>query len=129
VRALGVVSGIQPLSQQNKGDDREIQETSRGSTSLSTSEGQQWRKWKVKFLDVHINDKLKWSTHTDSVVKKAQQHLFDLRRLKKFGLSPKTLTNFYTSTIESILSDCITAWYGNCSALNYKALQKMVRSA
>ena len=26
-----------------------------------------------KFLCVHITDKLKWSTHTDSVVKKAQQ--------------------------------------------------------
>ena len=34
---------------------------------------------------------MKWSTHTDSVVKKAQQCLFNLRRLKKFGLSPKTL--------------------------------------
>jgi pantothenate kinase type III len=75
-----------------------------------------------KFLGVHINDKLKWSTHTDSVAKKAQQRLFKLRRLKKFGLSPKTLTNFYRSTIESILSGCITAWYGNCSTLNRKAL-------
>ncbi|CDQ98711.1 unnamed protein product [Oncorhynchus mykiss] len=27
-----------------------------------------------KFLGVHITDKLNWSTHTDSVVKKAQQH-------------------------------------------------------
>ena len=26
-----------------------------------------------KFLGLHITDKLKWSTHTDSVVKKAQQ--------------------------------------------------------
>jgi hypothetical protein len=26
-----------------------------------------------KFLCVHITDKLKWSTYTDSVVKKAQQ--------------------------------------------------------
>ena len=43
-----------------------------------------------KFLGVRITDKLKWSTHTDSVVKKAQQRLFNLRRLKKFGLSPKT---------------------------------------
>ena len=43
-----------------------------------------------KFLGVHITDKLKWSTHTDSVVKKAEQRLFNLRRLKKFGLSPKT---------------------------------------
>ena len=53
--------------------------------------------------------------HTDSVVKKAQQCLFNLRRLKKFGLSPKALTNFYRCTIESILSGCITAWYDNCS--------------
>ena len=35
--------------------------------------------------------KLNWSTHTDSIVKKAQQCLFNLRRLKKFGLSPKAL--------------------------------------
>ena len=59
-----------------------------------------------KFLGVHITDKLKWSTHTDSVVKKVQQRLFNLRRLKKFVLAPKTLTNFYRSTIESILSGC-----------------------
>ena len=42
---------------------------------------------RFKFLGVHITDKLKWSTHTDSVVKKAQQYLLNLRRLKKFGLS------------------------------------------
>ena len=56
-----------------------------------------------KFLGVHITDKLNWSTHTDSIVKKAQQRLFNFRRLKKFGLSPKALTNFYRCTIESIL--------------------------
>ena len=82
-----------------------------------------------KFLGVHITNKLKWSTHTDSVVKKAQQRLFNLRRLQKFGLSPKTLTNFYRCTIESILSGCVTAWYGNCSAHNRKALQRVVRFA
>ena len=57
-----------------------------------------------KFLGVDVTDKLKWSTHTDSVVKKMQQRLFNLRRLKKFGLSPKKLTNFYRCTLESILS-------------------------
>ena len=34
------------------------------------------------FLSVHITDHLKWSTHTDSLAKKAKQHLFNLRRLK-----------------------------------------------
>jgi hypothetical protein len=41
------------------------------------------------FLGVHITNKLKWSTDTDSVVK-AQQHHFNLKRLKKCGLSTKT---------------------------------------
>ena len=67
-----------------------------------------------KFLGVHIMNKLKWSTHTDSVVKKAQQRLFKLRRLNTFVLSPKTLTNYYRCTIERILSGCIPAWYGIC---------------
>jgi hypothetical protein len=48
-----------------------------------------------KFLGVHITDKLKCSTHTDSPVKKAQQSLYNLRRLKKFGLSPKTFLQMY----------------------------------
>jgi hypothetical protein len=70
-----------------------------------------------KVESVHITDKLKMSTHTDSVVKKAQQRvwvkkaqerLFNSRRLKKFGLTPKTLSNFYRCTIESVLSGCIT---------------------
>ena len=84
---------------------------------------------RVKFLGVHITDKLKWSTHTDNVVKKEQQCPSNLRMLKKFGLSPKTLTSFYRCTIKSILSGCITAWYGNCTALNCKALHRVVQSA
>jgi hypothetical protein len=56
-----------------------------------------------KFLDVHITDNMKWSTHADCVLKNAQQHL---RRLNKFSLAPKTLTNFYRCTIESILMGC-----------------------
>ena len=53
------------------------------------------------FLGVHITDKLKWSTHTDGVVKEAKQSLFNLRRLKKFGLSPKTLTNFTDAQLKA----------------------------
>ena len=90
---------------------------------LSTSKGQQWRRWKVLSSSAYTSRTNKLSTHTDSVVKKAQQRLFNLRRLKKFGLSPKTLANF------CILSGCITAWYGNCSDRNRKALQRVVQSA
>jgi hypothetical protein len=71
---------------------------------------------RFKFLGVHITDDLKWSLHTDSVVKKAQRHLFNLRR------HPKTLTN--STTIENILLSCITAWYGKCTFLNCRALHR-----
>ena len=49
--------------------------------------------------------------------------------LKKLDLAPKTLTNFYRCTTESILSSCITDWYGNGTAHNGRALQRVERSA
>ncbi len=82
-----------------------------------------------KFLGVHITEDLTWSAHTDAVLKKAHQRLFFLRRLKKFGTSPRILRSFYTCTVESILTGCITAWFGNSTAGNRRALQRVVRTA
>eukprot|EP00061_Rhincodon_typus_P007261 g28782.t1 len=79
----------------------------------------------IKLLRVTITDNLSWTSNRDAMVKKAQQRLFFLRQLRKFGMSVRTLTNFYRCTIESILSGCIKAWYGNCSAQDHKKLQKM----
>ncbi len=42
-----------------------------------------------KFLGVHITEDLTWSAHTDAVLKKSHQRLFFLRRLRKFGMSPR----------------------------------------
>jgi hypothetical protein len=47
-----------------------------------------------KFLGVQITNYLKWSTHMCTVVKKARQHLFSLRRLKSIGMEPQILTGF-----------------------------------
>jgi hypothetical protein len=69
------------------------------------------------------------SKHTKTVVKRAQQRLFPLRRLKRFGMGPQILKNFYNCTIENILTSCITSWYGNCSTSDHKALQRVVRTA
>eukprot|EP00061_Rhincodon_typus_P012467 g38222.t1 len=78
--------------------------------------------WTLSFLTHRMQ-----SVRIDATVKKAQQRLFFLRQLRKFGMSIRSLTKFYT--IESILSGCITAWYGNCSAEDCKKLQKMVCTA
>ncbi len=82
-----------------------------------------------KFLGVHITEDLTWSTHTDTVLKKTHHCLFFLRRLRLFGMSPCILRSFYTCTVESILTGCITAWFGNSTAGNRKALQTVVRTA
>jgi gmma-aminobutyric acid receptor subunit gamma len=46
-----------------------------------------------------------------------------------FCMYPQFLQNVYSCTIESILTDCITAWYGNSTALERMVLQWVVRTA
>ncbi|KAK3527280.1 hypothetical protein QTP86_018608 [Hemibagrus guttatus] len=83
----------------------------------------------TKFLCVHLAEDLTWSLNTSSITKKAQQRLYFLRRLRKAHLPPLILTTFYRGTIESILSSCITTWFGNCTASGRKTLQRLVRTA
>ena len=59
-----------------------------------------------KFLVVHITIELSWSKHTKTVMKRAQQQLLTLMRLKRFGMGPLIFKLFY-STIESILPDLL----------------------
>ncbi|KAK3521556.1 hypothetical protein QTP70_013080 [Hemibagrus guttatus] len=68
----------------------------------------------TKFLGVHLAENFTWSL---------------LRRLRKAHLPPPILTMFYRGTIESILSSCITAWFGNCTVSDRKTLQQIVRTA
>eukprot|EP00061_Rhincodon_typus_P001521 g15012.t1 len=82
----------------------------------------------IKFLGVTITNDLSCTSHVDVTVEKTQQCLLFLRRLRKFGMLISSLINFYRCTIESILSGCTTAWYGNCSAQDHK-LQKVVCTA
>lgn len=82
-----------------------------------------------KLLGVHISQDLSWSLNTSTLIKKAQQRLFFLRKLKKAELSPQILRNFYLCTVESILTNCFTVWYGNCTMDDRKALQRVVKTA
>ncbi|KAK3516018.1 hypothetical protein QTP70_001751 [Hemibagrus guttatus] len=70
-----------------------------------------------KFLETHISEFLSWTTNTSSLVKKAHQCLCYLNTLKKNHLSRTILTN------------CITVWYGNCSVAVHKALQQEGKTA
>ena len=72
----------------------------------------------TKFLGVLLTDNLAPSSNTTAIIKKAQQRLYPLRQLKKADLSITALTMFYRGTIESLLTYCLTSWYGNTTCLN-----------
>jgi hypothetical protein len=62
-----------------------------------------------KILGVRITNKLSWSKHTKTVVKRVRQCLFPLRRLKLFVMGSQILKKFYSCIIESILPGMATA--------------------
>ncbi|KAK3533494.1 hypothetical protein QTP70_023360, partial [Hemibagrus guttatus] len=80
----------------------------------------------TKFLGVYLAENLTWSLNTTFISKKTQQCLYFLWRLRKAHLPPPILTMFYRGTIESILSSCITAWFGNCTVSDRKTLQRII---
>ena len=82
-----------------------------------------------KYLGVHITEDFTWTLNTTQLVKKAQQRLYFLRRLRKFGMSSKILSNFYSCIVESILTSCITVWYGSITVMDRKRLQRVVKNA
>lgn len=55
--------------------------------------------------------------------------MFHWRCQRKFRVSPQILRNFYSSTIKGMLTRNITAWYGNSTKQDHKALQRVVNLA
>ncbi len=82
-----------------------------------------------KYLGVNISEDLTWTTHIQTQVKKARQRLYHLRQLRKFRVSPAILKIFYSGAIESVLTQCISVWYGNSSNQDCKSLQRVVHLA
>ena len=67
----------------------------------------------IKFLGSTISSNLKWELNVVNIVKKAQQRLYFLRRLRSFGLTTQVMLNFYRAVIESVLIFSITVWLGS----------------
>ncbi|KAK3550646.1 hypothetical protein QTP70_002344 [Hemibagrus guttatus] len=80
-------------------------------------------------LGTTISQDLKWDTHIDSIIKKAQQRLYFLRQLRKFKLPQELLTQFYSAVIESVLCTSITVWFGSATKSDIRRLQRTVQTA
>jgi len=81
------------------------------------------------FLGLQIFDDLAWTHNTGAMLKKARQHLYPLRCLRKCGIRTRWLMNFYRGTIESIMSGGVTVWYGNTTAQDRKTIRRVIRMA
>ncbi|KAI5626366.1 gastrula zinc finger protein XlCGF28.1-like [Silurus asotus] len=84
---------------------------------------------RFRYIGVHITQDLSWSCRINTLVKKARQRLYHLRRLRDFKLPSQVLRTFYTCTIESVLTSSITSWFGNSTMQDRRAFQRVVRSA
>ena len=82
-----------------------------------------------KFLGVWVNDDLSWNSNTTSVIGKAQQRLYYLRKLKQEGLPNNLLVNFYHCAVESVLTYCATVWFCSCTKAEQEALERVVKVA
>ena len=76
---------------------------------------------RFKFLGVQNTKDLKWSKYAHS----REEDLFPLRRLKKFGMGPQIFKRFYSCTIESILTGCITALCGDSTVFDRMVLESV----
>ena len=64
-----------------------------------------------RYLGTHIDSKLNFETHVNTMIKKCKQRLYLLRKLKSFDVSKKILLLIYKSLIESILSFNVVTWH------------------
>ena len=82
-----------------------------------------------KFLGTLLSDDLKWDNNVDHIVKKAQQRLYFLRRLKSFGVNKIILKKFYRAVVESVLTFSITVWYSGTTQKDRAKLNRIVKTA
>ena len=82
-----------------------------------------------KYLGTVVDSKLSFNDNVVYVYKKAQQHLYLLRKLRSFGVGSHVLQSVYRCLVESVLSFNTVTWYGNMSVKNSARLARVVSTA
>ncbi|KAI4895321.1 hypothetical protein NFI96_009024 [Prochilodus magdalenae] len=82
-----------------------------------------------RLLGTTITNNLKWDCNISSIIKKAQQRMYFLHQLRKFNLSQELMVQFYTATIESVITSSITVWGSSATKHDIHRLQCIIRSA
>ena len=65
-----------------------------------------------KFLWVHLNNKLDWSSNTKALCRKGQGKLFFQRWLRSFNMDIRLIWMFYNSVVASVIFFTAVCWGG-----------------
>ena len=82
-----------------------------------------------KYLGSVLDSNLSFTTHVDTVCRKANQRMYLIRKLKTFDVDKNMLEMIYRSLVESILSFNIVTFYGHLTVKQKNRLNKIVNIA
>ena len=82
-----------------------------------------------KFLGSLVTHDMSWDLNCKTLLMKAKQRLYFLRKLKSFNVNKNILLSFYRAIVESILTASINVWYDKASAYHKERIDSVVRQA
>ena len=82
-----------------------------------------------KYLGVFIDNQLTFTENVNNLYKKALQRIHFLRILNNINVDNTILTLFYRSVVESIVTFCMTSWYGLIRKQDKTKLFKITKKA
>ena len=82
-----------------------------------------------KYLGSIIDCKLDWSPNALALLKKGNQRLYFMKKLKSFSICPKLLELFYKSTVESAVTFNSLCHFGGLKEQDKARLSKITKTA
>ena len=79
-----------------------------------------------KYLGVVYDDRLNWSDQGFCVISKINQRLYFIRKLNQFDVEKAIISMFYISTMESIISFCLTTYGGNLNCSEQIKINRVI---
>ena len=83
----------------------------------------------MKLLGVVIQSDMKWSSNTDSIVKKGFKRLWSMRRLSTMGASVDDLKDVYTKQVRSVLELAVPAWQAAITQAERHDIERVQKTA
>jgi len=68
-----------------------------------------------KYLGIHIQDNLKWDSHTRYVLNKLYKRMYFVRCLQRASVDCTIISLFYDSVVASVMCYAIVCWWNSCT--------------